>query len=426
MMNCFPLKRIICCCICLSTVCAPFAQTIPEIKQLISKKQLMDARETVERFLAQPAHASAAEAWYFKGYIYQAIAETDSLPLTEPRLVAFESYKKCLELEPKNKWLASEQYVSFFSLYNSFFGKAATYYKENNFSSAFDYFVHAEKIQQYIFKKGFSYRGFKFTAVDTGLLLNTAICAFKGGKKTEGIVYYAKLADARIPDPEYLPVYHALIDYFSSVKDEIAFRKYLSIGRKLFPYDQYWVDAELSMIKTKGLNAALIRSYEEKIRKDPSNFNLNYSFCTDLFNMLFSAEPTPQETAEVQRKLEKKLEQLLPLQQNGVNAELLNARYYFNNARSLLGTANETPQDSNTEKIRTEATAQFEKARSFAQTVYQYLDNRPNLKRNEIENFKIAANILAGVADIQNQTETANTYRNKITEISKIVPVRGL
>lgn len=425
-MNCSGIKKIFTLCFYLSVTAHAFTQTLSEIRQLAAKNQLADARDAIETFLSKNENTTNAEAWYLKGHIYKDIANNDSLqiPLTEPRVMAFEAFKKCMELEPKNKLLQAEKYLSFFSLYNSFFGRASQCYTSAQYSCAFDYFVHAEKVQQYIFKKGFTWRGFKFTATDTNLLVNTAICAFKAGKKTEGIVYYTKLADARIRDPEYLPVYHALVDYFISVKDEIAFRKYLSIGRQMFPYDQYWVEAELSMIKSKGLNAALIRSFEEKLRKNPGDFNLNYTFCTELFNMLFSSETNPEEAAIIQKKLEERMEKTIPLQQSGVSIELLQARYYFNNARNLRGAANELPEQTGKEKLQEEYTAQFEKARTNALTVYQYFENKPNLKRSEIESYKIAANILAGVADILNLTEEANTYRTKITEIAKMIPVR--
>lgn len=426
-MNCPGKKNVFLFSACLLlTALQAHSQTLDEVRQLAGSKQFLDARENVERFFTKPGNEKIADAWYLKGYIYKSIAGNDSLqvPLTEPGVIAFEAYKKCLELEPKNKWMEAEQYQCLFSLYNYFFRKAARCYAANDFNCAFDHFVHAGQVQQFIFKKNLSYRGFRFTAIDTSLLINTANSAFKAGRKTEGIVYYARVADARIADPEYLPVYHALVEYFISVKDEIAFRKYLRIGRELFPYDVYWVEAEVSMVKSKGLNAALIRSYEEKLRREPNNFNLNYTFCTELFNMLFASETNPEENSVVQKKLEERLEATLALQQNGVSTELLMARYYFNNARNLQGAVNELPKETNTEKLQEAYKEQFEKARTNALTVYRFYENQTNLKRSEIENYRIAANILAGVADILNETEAANTYRNRITEISKMIPVR--
>lgn len=426
MMNCPRKKKAIFFSAYLLVAVQAFPQTLDEVRQMAGRKQLLDARDGVERFLGKPGNEGISDAWYLKGYIYKSISENDSLkvPLTEPGVIAFESYKKCLELDAKNKWMLAEQYQCLFSLYNYFFSRAAKCYRAADYNCAFDHFVHAGNVQQYIYKKNFSYRGFKFTAVDTGLLANTATSAFKAGRKTEGIVYYAKLADARIRDAGYLQVYHALVEYFISVKDEIAFRKYLKIGRELFPYDVYWVEAEVSMVKSKGLNAALIRSYEEKLRRDPDNFNLNYTFCTELFNMLFSSETNTEDHSLVQKKLEQRLETTLALPEKGVSAELLVARYYFNNARNLQGAANELPAETNKEKLQEEYSAQFEKARSHAHTVYQYYEQRSNLTRGEIESYKIAANILSGVADILGQTEAANTYRNRIVEIAKMIPVR--
>ncbi|MBL7728498.1 MAG: hypothetical protein JNM68_12465 [Dinghuibacter sp.] len=408
-------------CACMLVTVSANAQNLGHIRELAAAKQYTDARTNIELFLAQPAQASIPDAWFLKGFIYKAIAETDSIeiPLTEPRVAAFEAFKKCLELDPKNKLLKAEQYVSFFSLYNQFFGRATQYFTSGNFTGAFDYFVHAGKVQQYIYQKGFTFRGFRFTQVDTGLLLNTAISAFKAGRKTEGIVYFSRLADARIPDPQYLPVYHALVEYFISVRDEIAFHKYLNIGRQLFPYDQYWVEAEQSMIKSKGLNRALVRSYEEKLRKDPGNFQLSYTFCTELFNMLFSPGITPEETPAIQQKLEQRLEQTLALQQNGVQTELLLARYQYNNARNQPNEAG-----SATDSLPTTRTVLLEKAHENALTAFRFFESKPHLSRGEIENFKIAANILAGIADMLNQVDEANTYRTKITDISKMVPVR--
>ena len=54
--------------------------------------------------------------------------------------------------------------------------------------------------------------GYKFSALDTTLVTYAAIAAYEAKRPDDGAIYYRKLADANVSDPQYLDVYQVLAD----------------------------------------------------------------------------------------------------------------------------------------------------------------------------------------------------------------------
>jgi hypothetical protein len=400
-------------------------QSLTDIRDMVAGNRLAEARSAIIQFLETPGNDKNADAWYLKGYIFNIISKNRALSQTPDadKKEAFAAFKTCYAADPKNKWLATEEYASLYDLYNGFFELAAGRYRDNNFSGAFSMFCMADTIQQFLYHYQLKYKGFKFSKTDTTLLLNTAICAFRAKRDKEGAAYYARIADARIKDPAYLPVYHALVDHFIAIKDEIAFRKYLRIGRELFPYDQYWVQAEADLVKSRGLNDALVKNYEEQIARTPDNYTLNYNYSADLFNMIYTAETKPERPEQLKARLAKQLERTLALQTKGVMTELLCARYYYQEAHNVAEDMKTAPDDEK-KALAASVHGHLEKARQYAAKVFTYYDGTEKLSRADVEGFKIAAEMLANICETNNQADKALEYRNKLQEIAKITPYR--
>jgi hypothetical protein len=404
------------------------AQSLADFKKMLAAKQFSEANEAITEFLQQPGNEKNADAWYLKGYACNALSRQKEGPAIAEKKEALAAFKQCMAIDAKNKWLSTEEYASVYDLYNSFFEQAKQQYRSENYSDAFDLFCNADSVQQFIYEKKLSYKGFSFSKIDTGLLLNTATCAWLAKRQKDGAAYYARIADARIADPAYLPIYHALVEYYISTRDEIAFRKYLKTGRELFPFDNYWIQAELDMVKAKGMHQALIKSYEEKLAKDPHNFNLNYNFCADLFNVIFKSEERPNDAHELKQKLETGLQKTIGLQQKGVLTELLMARYYYHNAYDLAAQMKEikgSGAKAGTEKkaLQDKIKEHLELSVTNAEKVYQFYDGNPRLKKPEVESLRQATEVLAGVAETNGDKEKTQQYLQKLEEIAKIKPV---
>ncbi len=394
------------------------AQSIESVKQHLLKNELLEAKTEVENFLSLPENEQNSHAWYFKGYVYNLLSKDTQfhIPLTNPKAIAFNAFTKCLEITPKHKWLEKDNYAPLFDIYNSFFENGKATYTEGHYEAALDNFINAEKVQQYLFKHNIKYKNFAFSALDTSLVFNIATTALKAEKEKEGIFYFVKIAEAKLKDPIYIPVYHALVKYFVSINDEIGFRKYLRIGRQLFPYDNYWIEAELGMMKSARLTDALMQSHDEKINKDPNNFKLNYELCSDLLNILYFTENKPRNFDQLREKLEKTLQVCLSLQQKGSNTEFLLAQFYLKDAQ-LMGT-----KKNLTEKELQLQKELYEKGIPYAEVVFNDYSQKQKINRVELEVYKMVANLLIDTyTGLHNDSQT-KLYQEKLKQIESILP----
>lgn len=393
-------------------------QSLDTIKKLLLEQKIIEAKTEVENFLSIPENDNNAYAWYFKGFIYNLISKDSSieLPMINPKAIAFNAFTKCLTLKPQHKWLANDNYEPIFDIYNSFFENGKKEFVNKNYETALDHFLNAEKVEQFLYNNKIKYKGFSFTALDTSLLFNIATTALKANKEKEGIFYFVRIAESRINDPIYLPIYHALVNYFISTNDEIGFRKYLQLGRKLFPYDNYWVQAETDMVKSGHLNEALIKSYLDKIKADPNNLITKYSFCTDLIRILYDGEEKPKKFNEWRLTLENQIAQYLSLQKTGVKAEYLFATYYYKDA--IAKNFQLRTEDQNAQK-----NVQFTKALPYARIVFEEYEKNSKLNRYELEAYKSIAKIIIEMYEHLGNKEAVNTFTEKLKNIALLLPV---
>ena len=90
-----------------------YAQDLKDVQEKISKGKYDEAKEKLDKFMADPKNANNATAYYWKGKINTYYAQTDTAgTLTyDAAGEAFTAYKKTLELEPKNVSMTLDQNI---------------------------------------------------------------------------------------------------------------------------------------------------------------------------------------------------------------------------------------------------------------------------------------------------------------------------
>src|SRR5688500_15043956 len=93
-----------------------FGQDLDEINELVGKSKWDKEKAAIDKYLSNTKKANDANAWYFKGLIYNEIAKSEQFKSLVPdgRMEAFNAFKKTLELEPKNVRMTLEQHVRLF------------------------------------------------------------------------------------------------------------------------------------------------------------------------------------------------------------------------------------------------------------------------------------------------------------------------
>ncbi len=395
-----------------------YSQTIDSIKHLVLQKKLIEAKTAIENLLAIKENLINADAWYFKGYTYNLLSKdsTFSVPLTNIKAIAFNAFVTCLSIAPKHKWLEKDNYKPIINIYATFFEDGKMHYQQGNYENALDDFVNAEKVEQFLYQNNITINKNNFPKLDTNLIFNIATTALKAKKEKESIIYYTKIADAHLKDPNYLFVYHTIVEYYISIYDEIGFRKYLRIGQKLFPYDNYWIQAELDMAKASNLNNALIKEYELKLIAQPNNFDIMYGFCKDLMQIIFYSETKPRYYDDIKLKLETNLQKCLTLQKSGTNTEFLLSQFYYK-----LGIAvDTTTMDETLVKLKTTL---FEKSLPFAIIVFNNYESKQRLSKYELEILKIVLQNIIDINIFLKKEEDVKFYKEKQKIIETIIPV---
>ncbi len=314
-----------------AALCHCMGQGTDSVKQLILHQRLLDAKTLVEQILAQPNQTLNADAWYFKGYTYYLISKdsTVTIPLTNAKVIAFNAFVQCLTINPSHKWLVRDKYRPLLDIYFGLYSAAQHAYSSKQYSDAYDNYVLAETVEQYLHKKDIGFGDLKFPKQDTALLYNIANAAIKANREKESIQYLCKLANMRIADPIYMHLYVQLVDYYMSIHDEIGFRKYLTMARSLFPYNSYWIQAEVDMVKSGNLDDALIKTHEIKIQAAPNSYDVYYNYASDLITLLYFKQQTPKNYKAYTTKLDYALQQCTQLQKQNIQTDLLYAQYYY-------------------------------------------------------------------------------------------------
>ncbi len=134
------------------------------------------------------------------------------------------------------------------------------------------YFIKANNVGQYIAQNKWANIG----KVDTTLVLNIAKAALNAKKNDTARKYFQEIADAHIsglhnenntPDPSYeLPYQWLTLDY-KQAGDSANMVKYATIGKELYPKDDYYDFVEMDYYRENEDHADLLKSTMNLLQK---------------------------------------------------------------------------------------------------------------------------------------------------------------
>ena len=397
----------------------PCAQTIGEIKVLVDKGDFAVAKKAIDSYLADEKNAAKPDGWYYKGFIYNECSKKEEWVklCTNCKLDAFSAFKKYQELDPKNVYMVLEQNVRLFDLYNGFFDQASKYYAGKNFIAAYENFNHALMVENYIYKKGFEYNGFKFSNLDTALILNMALSARLAKDDDKAVKNYQRLAEINLGGPEYLEMYQYLAQYYADTRNATALNDILKKGKKLYPAEDYWTEIEIDQVDRSD-KPVLFAKYEELTGKNPGNYTLAYNYCVELFNYIHVGENIPADAPEKASTLEAVLKKVLVLK-NSADANALMARHLYNKVydlqqlqKNIKGTK---PEDEKQKaSIKTEALRNAGECIIYASVAEKIYSAATSLKPTEKANLKNILTILESMYTYKGDKAMAEQYKKKV------------
>ena len=397
-----------------------YAQSLEDVEKYLALQRWDDAKGLVDKFLATEKNAKNAKGWYYKGYIYGELAKQEKNAGTNIRMEAFEAYKKYQELDPKNAMMKDNQNVELFSLYNAYFDEAVSKYNLKKYDEALQSFKNAMAVEQYVQGKGYSYNNFSFAALDTQLIQNTALAAYLAKKNDEAAIYYKKLADAKVGGESFQEIYQFLVDYYAEKKDDVNKKKYLALGKELYPESDYWCDAEL---KEAGEDVKKrFAKYEEMINGSCNSYTIHYNYAAELFNYLYTGDQKPSDYAVTQMKLESIITKLLTIKKSASEANLLMARHMYNMVfdiqDSITAIKGVKPDDVKKKTAySTQINKKYDELLPYAAAVENMYAGKTGLKNREKGDLKVAYNLILSYWENKKDQAKIKEYSDKMKAV---------
>ncbi len=319
------------------------AQSLDDINKLMEKKQFNEAKTAIEKHLADPKNSAKSDGWYFKGRIYNSLSyDTVTAPADAYayKLLAYDAFKKTQELDKNDLRLKVESYRSYLDIYLGLFDLGAKFYNTKDYKNAFNSFKQALEVKDFMMGKNYTFTEVKLYALDTALVLNTAITAVQDKNEDMAVVYYRKLTDANVSDKNFQEVYEYLADYYTRKADFTNQQAILEKGKKFYPLNEYWTDLEMETVRKTGDKNALFAKYEEMMAKNPSSFLLPYNYAIDLFNSFYAKDAKAENVNAASKEKLNSVLKLAIANDKGIDASVLMTKYLYNLSSDMSIAAN--------------------------------------------------------------------------------------
>lgn len=407
-----------------------FAQKLDKAKDLFSSKppKLNEAKTEIDGFLADPKNQKNSEGYYIKAKIYNAISNDSVLAAQTPnaRWTAFEALKKYTEVDDKKEILLQiDQYKPIMDIYQNYYKAGAADFNANRHESAFNNFKNCLTVSEFMASKTWTN-----VKLDTSVVLYTGIAAEKGGKKDDAAVYYAKLAEAKVNGEGMVEIYKWLTDYYAKKNDMANAKKFLELGRSIYPKDGFWNGYELDMLKDD--KKALFAKYEEIIAQNPNDTTAIYNYAVELYLYSYTEDITkrPANSAELIGKAEDNMKKVLALKPSYANANLVLGQIAYNRGVDINnemkaikpppGGKLKPEELKKKNDLRDAAMKRFDEAIPYFEKIDQLLGGMGKLHMEEKKNLKESYDLLITIYDNKGAKDKVKIYEDKFNNVEKV------
>ncbi len=412
-----------------------FSQRLNKAKDLYTKQKLAEAKTEIDNFLAIEKNADNSDAWYVKTQIYNALMKDSTLAASksENRKTAWESLLKYNELEQqkdsakRHLQLTLDNRQPVIDIYSSFSQDGASFYNANNFNDALTNFKSSLEIFEFMADNGF----ITDTRLDTVTTLYAGISAEKANKPEEAARFYGNIANAKAKDEGYVEIYKWLADHYKRKGEIDSATHYLTLGKEVFPEDEFWGVYELEMLREQSDKTSLFKKYEEVIQKNPDDHLNRFNYAVELYQTAYDADSAnrPENSKELIGKAVEQLKESLKLQPDFPNANLVLGQILYNQGVDIsLQNSTIRPKDggrltaaqtAEKERLRGLTNEKYDEAKVYFEKVDQSLGSQGKLKPEEKRFLKEAYDLLIMIYEQQKNKDKADEYTEKFNNVEK-------
>lgn len=317
-------------------------------------KQYDKAKEAIDEAAKHEQSMGMAKTWYYRGLIYSALYKDPKYgQLCDNCLVtAYESYKKAMELDPKNEWADQIEGLLIPQTFGKVFTEGVEQYQAKNFTASLAAFES----------------GIAMMPTDTSCILNAAYAAERAGDKAKAKSYYQKLADMKVNDPK---IYLALSGMYREEKNNEKALEVIRNARKDFPSDINLMLAEINILLSTGKNEEATKALDDATKKDPNNPSLYLALGSTYDNLANPKDaagkdlPKPAGYNDYMTKAEAAYKKGLEIAPDNYEINYNLGALYFNQAAEMANSANTLKSDTEYKKAKEASDMKFKQAQPF-------------------------------------------------------------
>lgn len=409
-------------------------QDLKSIKKAYDKNDLNVAKAQIDEFVTK--NPLNAEALYLESKIYNAVSTNEQLKNTFPeaRMTAFEAFKKSLENSKGNneflKMMITDAafYKPLIEMYSGYYDGAAAAFnlaaskpgKTNkpDFEQAMKLFINADKVGNYIAEQKLG-----LSALDTNLILNIGKAALNAGKNDVALTYFSKLADANVKGTKdgivgYDLPYQWLTLNYKNAKDEANMLKYATLGRQLYPKDDYYDAVILDFYRDKKDRDALFKQYQVITNKYPDSLSYHFNYANDAFNYIYNGDDGGKiaNKAELLNTINTELSKANKINPSDVNTNWLFGQYHYNHGvdikEQVKAIKGATPADVKMKSdLNLKAAESFNNAIPYVEKAMATLE--VNFRKADKSRYKSISDLMQRIYSSLQKNEKVKIYQAK-------------
>ncbi len=403
----------------LFTVISAKAQSLEDIGKTMDKRQYAAAKVAIDKYIADPKNASSAEAWYYKGRIYNSLSRDTTVPKADAfnyKQTAFEAFKKNQQLDKLDLRMKTEFYKSYLDLYLGFYDLGAQNFNLKNYTAAYNAFSKSQEMENYILSKNYLYEEIKLNKLDTALVMNIAASALQGSDTTNAVLNYRRITDAGITGSDYERVYEYLSRYYLDKADKTNADVMLTKSKAAYPKNNFWNALEVEQLSKSGDKKSLFARYDDLYSKDPRNFANSYNYAVEMYNSLWANEnKTPDIT--MFSKLTTVLKSAIEVDETMDATMLLNNHLYnvaadYSTKAALIKEVKTTKPDELKKKkeLNASSISYMNQLIPYGEKMVKFFSSKPSLTTKQKINYKQVAGFLSDAYRIKGDVKKSAEY----------------
>jgi tetratricopeptide (TPR) repeat protein len=392
-----------------------FAQKIDDVKKDVDNQKYAQAREKLDKMLADPKNQDNADLWFYRAQVFSELATANPAD-TSLMGTAFQSMNRFVALdfskpEAKRSVIAKLQnYRPLFNIYTAYFKGGAEAFQSKDYDRAFNNFERAVETFNVL-----SANKLVEVPFDTTSVLYAGVAAESAKKPEAAMKYYQQIVNLKIPDTTHLGIYGYMANYYKDKNDMVAASRIIDQGEAVFPNRDVWPFYRLDMAGADTL--ARLKKYEELMTKYPNNAVLSHDYAIEMYRYVYLDDTRVNDTVWL-GKLKDAFRQSLAVKPTATNGFILttilsdDANYMQNSVNRIKGT---TPADV---KRKKDAQAKLDAINAemvkYGELTFELYEAMPSLKNADKANMKKVTQNLADYYKAKGPADKAAKYEAKL------------